>query len=105
LTRADVEVDLAKVSVSAVLRRLTGGAAETTVPGATLGQVIANLEALYPGFLEGVTRGDRLKPGVSAIVDGRGVGDDLDKELGENAEVHFLFLVAGGCEWHIPFSP
>ena len=90
---------MAKVFVSATLRRLTGGVAEATVPGATLGQVIANLEALYPGFLEGVTRGDRLKPGVSAIVDGRGAGDDLDQELGENAEIYFLRVVSGGCEW------
>ena len=90
---------MAKVFVSATLRRRIGGAAEATVPGATLGQVIAGLEASYPGFKKGVTRGDRLKPGVSVIVDGRGAGDNLDQELGENAEIYFLRVVSGGREW------
>lgn len=87
---------MAKVFVSVTLRRLTGGAREADVPGSTLGEIIDGLEALYPGFRAGVVRGDRMKPGVSALIDGRGSATHLSQEVREDAEVHIFFAISGG---------
>src|SRR5688572_1224846 len=40
------------VRVPTTLRPLTGGASEVSVDGATLGEVLKNLEAVHPGFEE-----------------------------------------------------
>src|SRR4051794_4099774 len=42
----------ATVRVPTTLRTLTAGASEVTVEGATLGDVLASLEAQHPGFAE-----------------------------------------------------
>jgi len=87
---------VAKVYVSATLRRLTGRRAEFDVPAATLGQVIDGLEAACPGFRDGVVRGDRMRPGVSALIDGVGSEGDLTREVGPDSEVDFFLVPSGG---------
>jgi len=42
----------ATVRVPTTLRTLTAGASEVTVDGATVGDVLASLEAQHPGFAE-----------------------------------------------------
>jgi molybdopterin synthase sulfur carrier subunit len=42
----------ATVRVPTTLRTLTAGASEVTVDGATVGEVLAALEAQHPGFAE-----------------------------------------------------
>ena len=49
------------VLVPTPLRRLTGGQAKVDVPGATVEEVVQNLEATYPGF------GERLLDGNGQI--------------------------------------
>jgi molybdopterin synthase sulfur carrier subunit len=84
------------VWVPSLLRDLTGGLETVAVPGATVGQVIDNLERLYPGIRARLCDGESLRPGIAVAI-----GTDLAR-LGllqpvyEASEVHFLPAIAGG---------
>ncbi len=67
-----------KVRIPTTLRTLTGGASEVQVEGATVGDVIANLEAAHPGFR------DRLL-------------DKLATPVPDGETVSIIPAVAGGC--------
>ena len=64
------------------LTELTGVPATIDVEGATVRQLIANLERSYPGILDQLVEGDRLKPHISVAIDGvvrpLGVGCGLE---------------------------
>ncbi len=84
------------VWIPPLLRELTGGRESVSVPGQTVRQVVDALEATYPGLRARLCDGDRLRPGLSVVVDGavsrRGLGHPLD----EASEVHFVPAVSGG---------
>jgi hypothetical protein len=88
---------MATVHFSAGIRKLTGGEASIEVVGDTLGEVIDNIDRLHPGFREGVLRNGVLKPGVSVIAEGRGVGPALSAGIDRHAEVNFLLTMSGGA--------
>ena len=80
------------------LQQLTGGKQQVQVAGATVRQVINNLEKDYPG-----TRAllideeeDDLIPGIAVIVDGETSLLGLIERVRENSEVHFLPAIGGG---------
>ena len=79
-----------------LLRELTGGHEIVSAPGQTVRQAIDAMEATYPGMRARLCEGDRLRPGLSVVVDGavsrRGLGQPLD----ETSEVHFVPVVSGG---------
>jgi len=92
---------MAVVWVPALYRDLTGGATTVSVPGGTLREVIANLEARFPGMQERLFREgeERLRPGIAVVVDGETVRDRasvLRRPLAETSEVHFLPAISGG---------
>ena len=77
---------------------LTGGKQQVQVPGATVRQVINNLEREYPGTREWLMddEEDDLIPGVAVIVDGETSLMGLLERVQENSEVHFLPAIGGG---------
>jgi molybdopterin synthase sulfur carrier subunit len=84
------------VWVPALLRDLTGGQETVAVPGATVGQVIDNLERLYPGIRARLCDGENLRRGIAVAI-----GTDLARlgllqPVNEASEVHFLPAIAGG---------
>ena len=87
---------MAKVFVPYNLRKLTGGASEVELPGATLGKLIENLEAAYPGFSEFVLQDGRIKPGLAAVCGHAATRQGLLQKLEEDTEVHFVPAVSGG---------
>lgn len=92
---------MAVVWVPALYRDLTGGAKTVTVPGDTVREVIANLDARYPGIQARLFSGgeERLRPGITVVVDGETVRDRsrvLRRPLTETSEVHFLPAISGG---------
>ena len=87
---------MAKVWIPSLLRDLTGGEARVTVPGETVRQVIANLEARYPGIEARLCEEDRLRPNISVVVDGRVSNQRLRHKLDQGSEVHFLPAIGGG---------
>ena len=84
------------VRIPALLRDLTGGAASLQVPGATVREVIRNLEELYPGVQARLCENDQLRPTISVFVDGSISQQRLRHKLQENSEIHFLPAISGG---------
>ena len=80
------------------LQQLTGGKQQVQVAGATVRQVINNLEQDYPGIRELLIdeKEDDLIPGIAVIVDGETSLLGLIERVQENSEVHFLPAIGGG---------
>jgi molybdopterin synthase sulfur carrier subunit len=87
---------MATVWVPSLLRDLVGGQEMISVPGRTLGQVIAALDEAYPGIRDRLCTGYQLAPGIAAHVDGRIAQLELLEPVAEQSEVLFLPAVAGG---------
>ncbi len=85
------------VWVPAPLRGLTNGRETLTVPGATVGEVINELERLHPGLRARLCDGDRLRRGVAVAVDTELARLGLLQPVGPQSEVHFLPAVSGGA--------
>ena len=58
------------VAIPSLLRNLTNGEESTIVPGATIREVIDNLEARYPGIKARLCEADRIKPSIAIYVNG-----------------------------------
>jgi molybdopterin synthase sulfur carrier subunit len=84
------------VWIPPLLRGLTGGQEELTVPGETVRQVIEHLEEAYPGIKARLLEDDRLRPTLSIVVDGRLSPLKLRQPLTDTSEVHFVPAVSGG---------
>jgi molybdopterin converting factor small subunit len=89
---------MAVVWVPALYRDLTAGAETVTIPGATVREIIENLEVRFPGMKARLYRDDeeRLRPGMAVVVDGEVTRQKLRHPVGENSEVHFLPAISGG---------
>lgn len=68
----------------------TGGVLEADVVGATVRELIAALDARFPGV------GELLSGRMAVAIDGEIVGDPYLERVAPQSEVHFLPPVAGG---------
>lgn len=77
---------------------LIGGRQQVTIPGATVRQLINNLERQYPGTRQLLMdeEQDDLMPGVAVIIDGETGLMGLLERVAETSEVHFLPAIGGG---------
>lgn len=78
------------------LRKYTGGEPQVEMPGATLGKLIENLEAAYPGISDHLLQDGRLKPGLAAVCGHATTRQGLLQKLEDDTEVHFVPAVSGG---------
>ena len=86
------------VIIPALLRALTNGQDRVAVRGATVRQVVEDLERQFPGIKPHLVEDGDLKSGIAVSVDGEmGVGGLLDP-VKENSEVYFLPAIGGGLE-------
>jgi molybdopterin converting factor small subunit len=86
---------MATVFIPPLLRPLAGGAASVVASGATLQQVLDDVERQHPGIRERVLDGGLFRPEVFVAIDGTeasGVGD----AVGPDAEVRIIPAIAGG---------
>ena len=86
------------VFIPALLRDLSGGEERVTVPGETVREVVAQLDARYPGMQERLLENGQLRPGINVAVDGTITRQKLRHKLNENSEVHFLPAMSGGTK-------
>ena len=80
------------------MQTMTGGQRTLQVPGATVRQLINNLDKQFPGVRARLCdeAGTDLLPGVAVIVDGETSQIGLLQRVEENSEVHFLPALGGG---------
>ncbi len=79
------------------MQNLTGGQHKVEVPGATVRQIIENLEKRFPGIKERLVEENRIKPNISVAIDGEVTSLGMLEKVGENSEVHFLPAIGGGA--------
>ena len=84
------------VAIPSLLRNLTNGEESITVPGATIREVIDNLEARHPGTKARLCEEDRIKPGIAIYVNGLLTRGSLLERVDADAEIHFLPAIGGG---------
>lgn len=88
---------MAIVWVPSLMRDLTGGKQTVEVPGATVREIIANLDAAFPGFRDRLcTPEGRLQDHIAVAVDGEEAIEGLRTRVGPESELHFVPAIAGG---------
>jgi molybdopterin synthase sulfur carrier subunit len=87
---------MATVRIPSLMRDLTAGREQVDAPGKTVLEVIAALDAAYPGFKDRLCRGGKIDPAISVWIDGRIAPLGLMQAVGEHSEIQFLPVAAGG---------
>ncbi len=87
---------MVKVFIPTPMRDLTGGLAETEVPGGSLRKLIHSLDEQFPGMAERLIVDDRLAPGLAVSIDGEVSTRELITRVSSDAVVHFVAAIAGG---------
>ena len=87
---------MVKVFLPPLLRDATGNLDQVELEAATVRQVVAALEARFPGVRERLCVGDTLRPGLSVAVNGTVSSLGLLQKVPDGSEVHFLPAVGGG---------
>ena len=79
------------------MQPLTGGNAKVEVEGSNLREVINGLESKFPGMKERLLfDADRLRPEISAAIDGDTEHLGLLEPVNADTEIHFVPAIAGG---------
>ncbi len=85
-----------KVFIPTLLRHLTDGCTEVAIEGATVRQIISNLEAQHPGIEDRLLEAGRLRPNIAIAIDGEITPLGLLESVPASSELHFLFAIRGG---------
>ena len=88
------------VRIPTILRSYTGGSAEVSAEGATLADVIEDLEVKHPGLRARLLDdAGKLRRFVNVYVDDDDVrfADGLATKTAEGAKLSIIPAVAGGC--------
>lgn len=86
---------MATVFVPAILRSFIP-VARVDVRGATVGEVIDELESRYPGVAALLVEDDDIMPGVAVSINDQAGQMGLMEPVPADAEVHFLPALSGG---------
>ena len=86
---------MATVKLRAPLKDLAGGNGEIAIDGASVGEVLRELERLYPKITGWVLdEHGRVRRHVNVFVDGERVGEDAS--VAPTATMHVLPSITGG---------
>ena len=91
---------MATVRIPTPLRKLTEGKEEVSAAGATVGEVITNLDGSYPGIKARICDDDgQVKRFVNIFANDEDIRflDNLDTPVKENDEVSIVPAIAGGA--------
>jgi molybdopterin synthase sulfur carrier subunit len=89
---------MAVVWIPSLLQGFTAGEEKVKVPGATVGEIIDNLEARFPGVKERLVVGTELRPHIAVAIDGDVSPEGLEQDVRESSEIHFIPALSGGSE-------
>ncbi len=90
-----------EVRVTAVLQRVTGGAKSVQAEGATVGQLLGDLDRSFPGFLAQVMEQEgKLHRFVNIYLNDEDIRylSQLDTPVQQGDVVSILPALAGGCD-------
>jgi sulfur-carrier protein len=87
---------MATVYIPTMLQSLSRGEQQVTVEAASVRQIVARLEALYPGMEAALVEDEELRPHIAVAVDGEVSVLGLLEHVGEDSEVHFVPALGGG---------
>lgn len=87
---------MAKVSIPLFLKEVTDGARHAEVPGATLAEVVAALDAIHPGLEAKIHTDGQISPNLAVVIDGRIAAQGLQEPVGPESEVNILPAFGGG---------
>ena len=93
------------VVIPPLMRKFTDGEENITLSGATVREVIDNLESRYPGIKERLCEEDRLKPGIAVYIDGLLTRGSILERVDTDAEIHFLPAISGGTAESTNWNP
>ncbi len=88
------------VRIPTPLRKLTGGADEVSIEGATIGAMIDNLEAAHAGLKERLCdENGEIRRFVNVYLNDEDVRflNGRDTELKDGDEISIVPAIAGGC--------
>ena len=84
------------VRVASPLRSYTGGANTVAAQGATVAELLADLERRYPGMrFRMVDEQERIRPHIRLFAGYREVRD-LSDSMGEDRVLHLICALSGG---------
>ena len=85
-----------RVLIAPLLHSYTGGRAETEARGATLAEVLSDLEAHHPGIrFRIIDEQDRIRPHMWLFVGGR-LARDLTAPIAPGDEIQVIGALSGG---------
>ncbi|MDA0988956.1 MAG: MoaD/ThiS family protein [Chloroflexi bacterium] len=87
---------MAEVWMSPRMQRITGGKDKVRVAGATVRQIVNNLEKEFPGMKEELCEDDDIDPGIAVVIDGETSNLGMIERVNEDSEIHFIPAMAGG---------
>ena len=87
---------MATVFIPASMRQLCGDRHSVEVEGATLRQVIENLDPECPGIHALIVEDGMVRPGIQLAVNGVTAATGLVRSVPEDAEVQILPAMSGG---------
>jgi molybdopterin synthase sulfur carrier subunit len=87
---------MAVVWIPSLLQNLTGDADKVVVSGATVGEIIDNLEARFPGIKGRLVHDGKIRPHIAVAIDGDVSPEGLEQEAQESSEIHFIPALSGG---------
>ncbi len=87
---------MAEVWIPPMMQKRTGEKQQVQIPGATVRQIVNNLEKEFPGIREHLCDGDEISPGIAVIIDGETTNLGMLEHVKEDSEIHFLPAISGG---------
>lgn len=85
-----------EVWIPALHRDLTDGVELVKIGGESVGELIANLDARFPGIAARLTDNGRIRPYISVAINGVMTHRGLHQKLREPSEIHFVPALGGG---------
>ena len=85
-----------RVFIPPEMRSWVDGQEIVDASGATILQVIRDVDRQFPGFKARVCQGDGLRPGLAVSIDGSASYLGTFHSVAQNSNIHFLPVVGGG---------
>jgi sulfur-carrier protein len=89
---------VAVVWIPSLLHNLTGGEDKVVVSGATVAEIIENLERCFPGVKDRLVHEGELRPHIAVAIDGDVSPEGLEQDVQESSEIHFIPALSGGLD-------